>query len=85
MKLLYCIPALHNAGGMERVLTEKVNYLSNLPNYDIYIVTTDHKKKQEIRFPLDSKIKVIHLDINFEDHYNAQFFRKIFLHNKKLN
>lgn len=84
MKLLYCIPALHNTGGMERVLTEKINYLINSRGYDIYIVTTDHKKNQEIRFSLDNRVKVIFLDINFEGHYDAQFIRKFFLHNRKL-
>ena len=57
MKLLYCIPALHNAGGMERVLTEKVNYLVNMPDYEIYVVTTDHKKNQSIRFLLAESIR----------------------------
>ena len=41
-----CIPALYNTGGMERVLTEKVNFLVNIQGYDITIVTTDHKEEQ---------------------------------------
>ena len=85
MKLLYCIPALHNAGGMERVLTEKVNYLVNMPDYEIYVVTTDHKKNQSIRFLLDNRIKIIHLEIDFEAHYGDQFFRKFFMHKKKID
>jgi glycosyltransferase involved in cell wall biosynthesis len=85
MKILYCIPALHNAGGMERVLSVKVNYLANLPDYNIYIVTTDHRKNQEIRFSLDNRIKIIHLDIDFVSHYDVPIFQKYFLHKSKLS
>ena len=28
MRILYCIPHLYNSGGMERVLTQKVNWLA---------------------------------------------------------
>ena len=34
MNILYCIPHLYNAGGMERVLTQKVNWL---------VAHTDHQ------------------------------------------
>ena len=30
MNLMYCMPHLYNSGGMERVLTQKVNWLAAL-------------------------------------------------------
>ncbi|MDD3405418.1 MAG: glycosyltransferase family 4 protein [Sphingobacteriia bacterium] len=83
MKLLYCIPALYNTGGMERVLTEKVNFLAALPNYDITIVTTDHKAGQPIRFPLDKKIQLIHLQLNYADHFAYPLLKKYIVHTQK--
>jgi uncharacterized membrane protein YqgA involved in biofilm formation len=43
MKILYCISGLFNSGGMERVLTGKVNYLVKNAGYEITIVTTEQK------------------------------------------
>jgi glycosyltransferase involved in cell wall biosynthesis len=83
MKLLYCIPSLCNAGGMERVISEKVNYLINLPNYEITIVTTDQKGKG-IRFSLDKRIRLVHLNIDFESHFSENLFRKYILHQRKI-
>lgn len=83
MKLLYCIPSLYNAGGMERVISEKVNYLVNVPNYEIAVVTTDQKGK-EVQFPLDHRIRLVHLNIDFDGHYSESLFRKYVLHKRKL-
>ena len=83
MKLLYCIPALYNAGGMERVITEKVNYLSTLAGYEITIVTTDQLGR-EIRFQLNNSINVIHLNIDFDSHLNEKLLSKFLLHKRKL-
>lgn len=83
MKILYCIPSLYNPGGMERVLTEKVNYLATLPDFDIYIVTTEQMGR-EIRFELNPSIKLIHLDIDFDEHYEVAILKKILLHKQKI-
>ena len=83
MKLLYCIPALYNAGGMERVITEKVNYLATLAGYEITIVTTDQQGR-EIRFQLDNSINIIHLNIDFDSHLNEKLLSKFLLHKRKL-
>lgn len=43
MKIVYCIPSLTNPGGMERVLTTKVNYLADHYGYEVHIVTMQSK------------------------------------------
>lgn len=35
-KIAYCIPSLYIAGGMERVLTLKANYLADRAGYEVY-------------------------------------------------
>ncbi len=81
MKIAYCIPSLYNSGGMERILTAKINYLANLNKYELFVITTDQKGRP-IKFPLDERIKLIHFDIDFERHYNDNLIRK-YLHHKK--
>lgn len=82
-KIVYCIPFLYNSGGMERVLTEKVNYLATVGDYDITIITTDQINKP-VYFPLDSRIKVVDFDLNFSGHYGYGLLKKYWVHRKKL-
>ena len=51
MRIVYCIPATSNSGGMERVLTRKVNYLVE-QGHELIIVTTDQKGAKPF-FPLE--------------------------------
>lgn len=51
MKILYCTHSTYNPGGMERVLLNKVTYLSQLPGWEVSVVTTDqHQRPPFIRF-----------------------------------
>lgn len=83
MKILYCIPSLSNPGGMERVITEKVNYLAALSGFEIFIVTTDQMGK-DIRFNLHDSVTLIHLDLDFDGHFNVSLIKKFLLHRQKL-
>ncbi len=63
-KIVYCIPALANSGGMERVLSLKANYLAD-QGYDVSIITSDQMGRA-IFFPLDKGIKCYDLGVNHE-------------------
>lgn len=78
MNIVYCIPSLYNSGGMERVLTTKVNYLSTCnPDYNITIITTDQMGRY-IFFKLNSEINVVHFDINFSESFNSSLLKRYF-------
>ena len=81
-KLVYLTPALYMAGGVERVLTLKANYFAEHFGYDITIILTEGKDKPFF-YPLSPKIKVINLDINFEELWTCSFLKKIFVYLKK--
>ena len=81
-KIVYCTPSLYIPGGVERVLTTKANYLADIAGYDITIVLTDGKGKEPY-YPLSHKVKIIQLDINFEELWHLSFFKKIFVYLKK--
>ena len=61
MNILYCIPHLYNAGGMERVLTQKVNWLAANTSHTYTILTTECTPigVAETYFPLDKRVEMI--------------------------
>lgn len=82
LKIVYCTPALYMAGGVERVLTLKANYMADVLGYDITIILTEGKDKP-LFYPLSKKIKVINLDVDFEALWSCSFFKKIFVYLQK--
>lgn len=82
LKIVYCIPAMYLAGGMERVLTLKVNYFAEHFGYDITVILTDGKDKPFF-YPLHPKIHVVNLDIGFEQLWTCSFWKKIFVYLRK--
>ena len=82
LKIVYLTPALYMAGGVERVLTLKANYFAEHFGYDITIILTEGKDKA-LFYPISDKIKVVNLDINFEELWTCSFAKKIFVYLKK--
>lgn len=81
LKIIYLMQSLHFPGGMERVLTTKVNYMASELGYDITIVTTDGKG-QPAYFALDPAVKRHELDINFNQLWSKSFKEKTILYLK---
>ena len=81
-KIVYCTPALYMAGGVERVLTLKANYFADHFGYDITIILTEGEGKP-LFYPLSKKVKVVNLNIGFEELWNCSFIKKIFVYLKK--
>ena len=81
-KIVYCTPALYMAGGVERVLTLKANYFADHFGYDITIILTEGKDKP-LFYPLSDKVKVVNLNIGFEELWTYSFIKKVFVYLKK--
>lgn len=62
MKIVYFIPHLREASGMNRVLSVKANYLAEVLKYEISIITYRQNDSQ-VFFQFSEKIKLVHLDI----------------------
>lgn len=75
MKIIYCIACTCHSGGMERVLTNKANYLAR-HGYEIVVVTTDQRGKQPF-FPLEPSIRCIDLGINYDENNGKSFLNKL--------
>ena len=89
MKIVYSISGTYSAAGMERVLSDKANYLVQM-GFHVVILTTDQKNRPPY-FALDERIQCIDLGINYCDDQRKGLFSKILsyrtktrMHKKKL-
>ncbi len=73
------MPSLYIAGGMERVLTLKANYLADVLGYEIYIVLTDGAGKHPF-YELSKRITVVNLDIDFEELWHQPLYKKALMY-----
>jgi glycosyltransferase involved in cell wall biosynthesis len=78
-KICYCAPAIYSAGGVERVVSFKASYFAEAYNYDVTIIVTEGKGR-DCFFPLSDKVKVVNLNLGFEELWKASFVKKIFLY-----
>ena len=76
MKIVYCVHSVYNPGGMERVLLNKVTYLSQHTDWEILIVTTDQKGRPAF-YPFPDTVRMIDLDINYSDDNNGPVWTKV--------
>ncbi len=81
-KIVYCTPSLYIAGGVERVLTTKANWLAENTDWEVTIVLTDGKDKG-LYYPLSPRVRIINLDINFEELWTMSFLKKAIVYLQK--
>lgn len=76
MKIIYCTHSTYNPGGMERVLLNKVTYLSQLPGWGIAVVTTDQHQRPPF-YPFPEKVRMTDLGINYSEDNGKGAWKKI--------
>ena len=76
MKIVYCIHFTHVAGGMQRVMTQKANYLADVAGHEVVIITTDQKQQPPF-FSLSPRIRQYDLNINYSDN-RGNYLKKYF-------
>ena len=86
MRIAYCIPHLYNSGGMERVLTQKVNWLAAHTDYEITIITTELTPvgQFDVYFELDERVRVEAFGIDFNADYHKPLLSKYICHARRL-
>ena len=78
MKIVYCIQSTHNSGGMERVLTRKVNYLAQA-GHEVSIITFDQQGRKPF-FELHPKINCYDLSIPYKKHQKPGLLNRLALY-----
>ena len=86
MNILYCIPHLYNSGGMERVLTQKLNWLAAHTEHTYTVITTEcvPDGAAPIYFPLDKRVQVVAFNIDFNADYPKPLWIKWFNHMRRM-
>lgn len=89
-KLVYLTPTLSSPAGMERVLHNKVCWLTEHRDYQITIVTTD-QGSAPVYFSFPRQVNIVDLGINYSADYSLNpiartlaLLRKRKLHKRKL-
>ena len=75
MRIVYNIAGLYRPSGMEKILTDKANWLA-AHGYQVTIITTEQKGRPDA-FPLDSRIARRDLAIGYEDNNGASLWNKL--------
>lgn len=83
MKLIYCLAGTFNAGGMERVVVGKANWLVK-NGYDVIIVTTEQNGRQDF-FSLEKAVKRIDLDVMYSENVTSNPFKKYMARRQKMH
>ncbi len=86
MHIVFLIDQVHTHGGIERVLSIKANYLANLTNYKISIITSEQKGKKHC-YNFNSNIQFYDLGINYHRHksyFHPKNIIKLPLHIRRL-
>lgn len=74
--LLYINDALAITGGLERVLTDKVNWLSAQKGYSVSVITVN-QGSHPLAFPLSEVVSYQDLNVQFQTQYQYSGIRKI--------
>ena len=78
MKVFYVFRSLAVWGGIERTLVEKMNYLSKVYGYDVYMLTSD-QGNHPIPYHLEDSVHIEDLNIRFHQQYQYSFLRRIWV------
>ena len=75
MRIVYNIAGLYRPSGMEKILSDKANWLA-AHGYEVTILTTEQKGRPDA-FPLDSRIGRRDLAIGYEDNNGGSLWNKL--------
>lgn len=75
MKILYVFRSLAVWGGIERVFVEKMNFLSSVYGYDVYMITSD-QGNHPIPYHLEDTVHIEDLNIRFHLQYQYNIIKR---------
>ena len=76
MRIVYVIEKMSGIGGMERIITDKMNYLVRHTNHEVVMLLLWHDELP-VAYPLDERVKIVRMDVPYLHKIKALFsFRK---------
>lgn len=84
-RIVYIVGDLSYPNGMSRVLSQKVNFLAQHTDYELYVVLTEHADKPWY-YQLSPKIQHVNFGLDFDSLYQMPFFKRLLAYrrNQKL-
>lgn len=76
MKIVYCMCSVYNPGGMERVLLNKVRWLTEHTDWEVMVVTTDQQGREPF-YAFPKEVKMVDLGINYSENNGCSALKKI--------
>lgn len=81
-KIVYVVGGLLSPNGMSQVLSQKINYLAEHTDYELYMILTE-KAEVPWYYKISPIVKYINFDINFDELDTMPLLKKIWNYNKK--
>lgn len=75
-KILYIYGGLYTPNGMSAIISQKINYLAEYTDNEMYIVLTEHPEKKAF-YQLSDKIHRKDIVLNFDDLDTMPLFKKM--------
>ena len=81
-RIVYIVGDLSYPNGMSRVLSQKVNYLAEHTDYELYVVLTEQAGKPWY-YQLSPKIQHVNFGLDFDSMYQMPFLRRLLAYHRK--
>lgn len=75
-KIAYFVGGLLSPNGMGAILSQKINYLAEHTNYDLYMILTE-KAGAPWFYDINPKVKWVNFDINFDELDVMPIYKKV--------
>ena len=79
MKIVYIHDSIARIGGLERILADKMNYLAEKYDIDLFLITYE-QSGHPLSFPIHSNIKHIDLDVKFYSTHGHSLIKRLFMY-----
>ena len=77
MTIVYVYPALAERGGVERIIAEKLNWLSSMFGYHVCLITYN-QGQHALSFPLQPQVQHVDLDVRTHAQYQYSGCRRLY-------
>ena len=78
-RLLYILSSLANCGGLERILTDKLNWLAEHSQYEVFLLTFE-QNGHSMAFPLHPVIEYEDLSVMIRTEYQYSGLKRMLYH-----
>lgn len=82
MRIVYIVSAMHYPNGMAKILTEKMNWLAEHTNHEIWMIETERADLSHY-YTLHPNIQFVNFDLNFDAVYSLPFMKRIISYKSK--